>query len=44
LPVPYADVAFGSDGSLRDESVAEAMREMLGELVAAAPAPALAAA
>lgn len=51
LPVAYADEAFSADGSLRDEAVAEAMGELLDELIGAAeqvgaakPQPALAAA
>ncbi len=52
LPVAYAAEAFSSDGSLREEAVQDAMREILEELVEAAqpaeavevPQPALAAA
>jgi chromate reductase len=43
LPVAYAQEAFSAEGELRDESVAEAMREMLEELVGV-PEPALVAA
>lgn len=45
VPVAYAHEAFGSDGSLIDETVAEAVREVLAELVeAASPSPVLLAA
>jgi chromate reductase, NAD(P)H dehydrogenase (quinone) len=45
VPVPYAQDAFGSDGSLRDEALAEAVRDLLDKLVASAkPSPELIAA